>query len=615
VSPATSPRVPRHPFQVDLHGVVDLFARHLYSSPRVYLRELLQNAVDALTARRLLEPDCPGLVRLSAWGGDGLQVRDTGIGLTRDEADDLLATIGRSSKRLDDLETARADYIGQFGIGLLSAFMVAEEVELWSRSARDPAAAPVRWVGRADGTYTLDEVGQDEYGDVVPGAEPGSVVRLRPRIDQAHWLNLETVQALASDFGGLLPWDVAIEARLDDGETLWRRLTATEVPWRAAYRSPAQREEALAAYCAQTLGFRPLASIDLAVPVVGLTGVAFLLPSPTSPMNNNTHRVYLKRMLVGAQVPGVLPPWAFFVRCVVDAASLRPTASREALYEDDVLLATRDALGRAVRDWVVQLLAEDSPLRRAFVSTHHLAIRSLALQDDDLLDLAARLLPYETTLGPMTLEEFREHEGVIRYAATVEDYRRVAPVARAQGLGIVNAGYVYDADLLARLERHRPDWRIHPLATQDVAARLSELAPADELSCLDFLLAASEPVRELGCELTVRSYSPAALPALLLTDADVEHQRALRRAQDEVDGLWGGLLDDFAEPHAERRLVLNFDNSTVQALVSTTDPEVRTAGVRSLYVAAQLLAGEPLRGREAEVMNESLATLLRRAAG
>ena len=615
MSPTASAGAPRHPFQVDLHGVVDLFARHLYSSPRVYLRELLQNAVDALTARRMLDPGCPALVRLCAWGGDGLEVRDTGIGLTWDEADDLLATIGRSSKRLDDLEAARGDYIGQFGIGLLSAFMVAEEVELWSRSARDPAAVPVRWVGRADGTYTLDEIGVDEYAGVVPGAEPGSVVRLRPRVDQAHWLSLETVQALASDFGGLLPWDVAIEVHLDEGETLWRRLTATALPWRAAYPSPAEREAALAAYCAQTLGFRPLASIDLAVPVVGLTGVGFLLPGSTSPMSTNPHRVYLKRMLVGAQVQGLLPPWAFFVRCVVDAGALRPTASREALYEDDVLLATRDALGRVVRDWLVGVLAEESPLRRAFISTHHLAIRSLALQDDEMLDLAARLLPYETTLGSLTLEEFLEHEGVIRYAATVEDYRRVAPVARAQGLGIVNAGYVYDADLLARLEHHRPDWKIRHLAAQDVAATLSELVPADELSCLDFLLAAADPVRELGCELAVRSFSPEALPALLLTDADVEHQRSLRRTRDEVGGLWGGLLDDFAEPAASRRLVLNFDNSTVRALVAATDPEVRTAGVRSLYIAAQLLAGEPLRGREADVMNDALGTLLRRAAG
>jgi len=48
-----------HAFQVDLRGVVDLLSRHLYSGPRVYLRELLQNGVDAITARRQLDPDAP----------------------------------------------------------------------------------------------------------------------------------------------------------------------------------------------------------------------------------------------------------------------------------------------------------------------------------------------------------------------------------------------------------------------------------------------------------------------------------------------------------------------------------------------------------------------------
>jgi molecular chaperone HtpG len=358
-----------------------------------------------------------------------------------------------------------------------------------------------------------------------------------------------------------------------------------------------------------------LASIDLAVPLVGLTGVAFVLPAATSPMSANTHRVYLKRMLIGAQVPGLLPPWAFFVRCVVDTSVLRPTASREALYEDDVLLATREALGRAVRDWMLRVLSEDTPLRRSFISTHHLAIRSLALTDDDMFDVAVAVLPYETTLGPMTLDRFHDEQGAVRYTATVEDYRRVAPVARAQGLGIVNGGYVYDADLLARLARRRPGWDVRPLAATDVEATLAELEPSEELECLDFLLATAGSVRELGCELVMRRFSPSGLPSLIIADADVEHQRALRRTRDEVGGLWGGLLDDFAQSEPARRLVLNYDNSSVRALVTATDNDVRVAGVRSLYVTAQLLSGEPLRPRDADVMNDALETLLRRASG
>ncbi|MCZ4513184.1 ATP-binding protein, partial [Streptomyces sp. ActVer] len=109
-----------HTFQVDLRGLVDLLSHHLYSSPKVYLRELLQNAVDAITARRAEQPDAPALVRLFVEGdaGGALRVEDSGIGLTETDVHSLLATIGRSSKRAEGLESARSDFLGQFGIGL-----------------------------------------------------------------------------------------------------------------------------------------------------------------------------------------------------------------------------------------------------------------------------------------------------------------------------------------------------------------------------------------------------------------------------------------------------------------------------------------------------------------
>lgn len=145
---------PPHTFQVDLRGLVDLLSHHLYSSPKVYLRELLQNAVDAITARRAEEPDAPARVRLFAAEGR-LRVEDSGVGLTEDDVHSLLATIGRSSKRAEGLQDVRSDFLGQFGIGLLACFVVAERIRVVSRSARTPDAPPVEWTARDDGSYTV----------------------------------------------------------------------------------------------------------------------------------------------------------------------------------------------------------------------------------------------------------------------------------------------------------------------------------------------------------------------------------------------------------------------------------------------------------------------------
>ncbi|NDO90241.1 HSP90 family protein [Cellulosimicrobium composti] len=610
-------------FQVDLRGVVDLLARHLYSSPRVYLRELLQNGVDAITARGALgDTDGPARIVLRPLAGGGLEVHDTGVGLTRDEAHELLATIGRSSKRDVELGTGRTEFLGQFGIGLLSAFMVADEIELVSRSARPSAAggpaAPVRWRGRSDGRYELVELAPD---DPDAPAEPGSVVRLRPRRDTEHWLAPETVVALAQDFGSLLPVELLVETRLDDpaadgpdAPVALRRLSGEDLPWRAAHPTPAARDAALAAYAERTLGFTPLARIDLDLPLAGLSGVAYVLPAAVAPTTTARHRVYLKRMLLGSAVDDLLPPWAFFVRCVLDASVLRPTASREGLYEDEVLLATRDALGAQVRRWLLETLATDSALARRFLETHHLAVRALALTDDEMLDVAARVLPFETTAGTGTLADLAEAHprGRLLYTTTVEEFRRIAPVAAAQGLPVVNGGYVYDAALLERVAARFPAWRLAPVAAADVSHVLAGVEPLRELEVADALAALDAALDEQGCDVVLRRFEPDALPAMLLHDRDGDHAREAARAA-ETDDLWGEILAGISGPSRPRRLVLNDANDTVRDLLASPDADVRAAGARSLYVTAVLASGKALQPAGAALMNDSLSLLLARA--
>ncbi len=132
----------------------------------------------------------------------------------------------------------------------------------------------------------------------------------------------------------------------------------------------AARYARLSAYAAEAFGFVPFDMVDFSVPEAGLRGVAFVLPMPASPASRVTHRVYLKQMLLSESVEGLLPEWAFFVRCVIDTTELRPTASREALYEDSLLADVRESLGDQLRGWMTRLAATD-PLRlAAFLRIH-----------------------------------------------------------------------------------------------------------------------------------------------------------------------------------------------------------------------------------------------------
>lgn len=306
-------------FQVDLRGLVDLLSHHLYSSPRVYVRELLQNAVDAVTARHALDPEAEIRIRLSASAGR-VTIEDSGIGLTAAEAHSLLATIGRSSKRGGDhgLETTRREFLGQFGIGLLACFVVARQIRVITRSARDPQAAPVEWLATDDGSYTVRELPDEAR------REPGTTVILQARPGAEEWTVPARVEQLARDYGSLLPYDITF----DDGEGGEpRAVTDRPAVWDRPFPTPAARRVALAGHCAQLFGFTPLDSIDLDLPVAGVRGVAYVLPEPTSPAHRAGHRVHLKGMLLTDHADNLLPDWAFFVRAVIDTDTLRPTAS------------------------------------------------------------------------------------------------------------------------------------------------------------------------------------------------------------------------------------------------------------------------------------------------
>lgn len=608
-------------FQVDLTGLVDLLSTHLYAGPSVYIRELLQNAVDAIAARSAMDPDAQRTVHLEA-DGRTMRITDTGVGLTADEARRLLSTIASSSKRDELLGGGRREFLGQFGIGLLSAFTVAQTVTVESRSARSGFPA-MRWVGAADGTFTVTDI--DDPVEPVHGMERpiGTTVTLTARLGFEHWLEPDTVRALAREYGGLLDVDVSMEVEVPGIGRRRRRLTQPAPAWLAEHGSPSARERAISAYCAETFGFEPMAAIDLAVDAVGLTGAAFVLPAAVAP-GAGSSRVHLKRMLLGANVPGLLPDWAFFVRTVVDTDGLTPSASREQLRDDEVLAATREELGRQVRAWVQRTVEGGGATARRFLETHHLALRAMALVDDAMLDLVARVVPFETTQGFSTIAELAEH-GEIVYAPTTEAYRSVASVATAQGLAVVNAGYVYDADLLARLGG-RPGWATREFVSSDLQGTMHLPSAERETATAPAIARARELLADADCDVLLRVFEPADCPAVLLRDADAERRRDLDREREATPDLWGGLLDSLAGPQnaaRTRTLALNDASPLVRALLGGVSGGASgsaaggahasrsfVAGLRAVYSTAVLLSGEPLRGSEATALNDALTTLL-----
>ncbi|MFD0362950.1 HSP90 family protein [Nocardia sp. GCM10030253] len=584
-------------FQVDLRGIVDLLSHHLYSSPRVYVRELLQNAVDAVTARQQLDPLAPTAIRIIV-DASGLRIVDPGIGLTESDVHRFLATIGRSSKH-DDIEGARREFLGQFGIGLLACFTVAETIRVVTRSAAESGAAPVEWCAAADGTYALRRLELEEC------PEPGTTVFLTPRVGAESWFTPGRVVELVRDYGSLLRYQVTVEW---DGVGL--RATDGPPEWRRTYASAAQRRAALFEYGERTLGFTPLDMIDLDVEAAGVSGVAYVLSQPGNPAESSAHRVYLKGMLLGDAVRGLLPDWAFFVRCVIDTDTLRPTAAREGLYEDERLAIVREALGDRIHHWLTEIATEQPERLTAFLSVHALGVKAMARHSIDLLRIMLPHLLFETTDGRVPLTEFARRHPMIRVTTTVEEFRQVAATAAAQGVGVVNGGYTYDAELVAQLPRIVPDVTVAKLDADAVTAALDTVDPSDELALAPVLAAARAALEPLDCDVILRAFHPISVPALYLDSRDARNDRTRADTALDADELWTEILGAMQTTAPRAQLVLNHHCAVVRGLRRIADPVFAMTAVESLYGQALLMTHRPLRPADTALLNRAFGEFL-----
>ncbi|RTE49078.1 HSP90 family protein [Actinobaculum sp. 352] len=558
-------------FQVDLAGLVELLSRNLYSGPRVFVRELLQNGVDAITARRGIDPSCPARITFSA-EGQILRIRDTGIGLTTDEAAELLATIGATSKR-DEFGMARTDFLGQFGIGLLSCFMVSDTITVRSRSAADRDARTIQWEGRSNGTWVVTTA-------VEPLTEPGTEMLLHSLPGEDPF-TFSSLSRLITEYGEFLPIPVELRA---EGQS--QVLTARRAPWE-------ENSAGAVSWCAANFGFHPFAVVPVEVPEAGVKGRAFILPTGAHPGQETRHRVYLRRMLLGSRITELLPEWAYFARVVIDAEHLHPTASREGLFDDDLLATTREALGEQIRTWLTRLSTTDPKLFSEFIAVHVSGLKAMAVSDAPTREMVARTVPFVTSLGEQTFTQVLERFGAFRYTRTASRFRSLEPVARANGLCIVNCGYAFDADLVAQFALDNPERAIGELEPAEVLGVL--VAPPEDTRqrMRPALAAAQTALDPAGVEVVLRAFAPVSLSVLFLPDAEIAGQALAEAVRDRAEGVWGALLDA-ADPFGDSRrplLVLNARSPVINQLAGAKDDQLLQAAVRGLYVQA-LLAGQ-----------------------
>ena len=161
-------------FKTESKKILDMMINSVYTNREIFLRELISNASDAidklyyksLTDKKVDLDKDDFMIRIDIDKDNRiLKITDNGIGMSEEELDTNLGIIAKSGsslfKEIND-NNKDINIIGQFGVGFYSAFMVAKEIEVISKSFEDNAAH--KWVSDGIDGYTISKADKDEYG-------------------------------------------------------------------------------------------------------------------------------------------------------------------------------------------------------------------------------------------------------------------------------------------------------------------------------------------------------------------------------------------------------------------------------------------------------------------
>ncbi|MFT0212930.1 molecular chaperone HtpG [Pseudomonas sp. F1_0610] len=434
-------------FQTEVKQLLHLMIHSLYSNKEIFLRELISNASDAVDKLRfealsngaLLANDSELRIRVSFdKEAKTLTIEDNGIGMSRDEVIANLGTIAKSGtadflSKLTGDQKKDSQLIGQFGVGFYSAFIVADQVDVYTRRADLPADQAVLWSSKGEGEFDIETITKEERGSRI-------VLHLKEtEVDFADGWRLRTIITKYSDHVGLpieLPKEQEEEGAEAAGE--WEVVNRASALWTRS-RSEVKEDEYKEFYKHVAHDYDdPLAWSHNRVE--GKLEYTSLLYVPARAPFDLYHReapkglkLYVQRVFIMDQADQFLPLYLRFIKGVVDSNDLSLNVSREILQKDPVIDSMKSALTKRVLDMLEKMAKADTEDYQKFWDTFGQVLKEGPSEDFANKEKIAGLLRFASTANEndkqvvslaQYIERMKEGQDKIYYL-TGESYAQV----------------------------------------------------------------------------------------------------------------------------------------------------------------------------------------------
>ncbi|WP_339480633.1 MULTISPECIES: molecular chaperone HtpG [unclassified Pseudomonas] len=402
-------------FQTEVKQLLHLMIHSLYSNKEIFLRELISNASDAVDKLRFEALSKPELLE----GGAELKIRvsfdkdaktvtleDNGIGMSREEVITHLGTIAKSGtadfmKNLSGDQKKDSHLIGQFGVGFYSAFIVADQVEVFSRRAGLAASEGVHWSSKGEGEFEVATVDKADRGTRI-------VLHLKSGEDEfADGWRLRNIIKKYSDHIALpieLPKEVTATEGEEKPEVEWETVNRASALWTRP-RTEVKDEEYQEFYKHIAHDYENPLSWSHNKVEGKLEYNSLLYVPARAPFDLYQReaprglKLYVQRVFVMDQAESFLPLYLRFIKGVVDSNDLSLNVSREILQKDPIIDSMKSALTKRVLDMLEKLAKNEPEQYKSFWKNFGQVMKEGPAEDFANKEKIAGLLRFASTQG------------------------------------------------------------------------------------------------------------------------------------------------------------------------------------------------------------------------
>ncbi len=399
-------------FEAEVNQLLNIVVNSLYTDKEIFVRELISNAADALEKMRRLsltekdyvDKEIPLETKIEADEKERyIKIVDTGVGLSESEAIKNLGTIAHSGskeflKQLAEGKSADTTLIGQFGVGFYSAFIVADEVIVESRSYR-PGAKGIEWRSDGSGSFTVKEK---------DGLRRGAIVTVKLKETESEFADIERIKSLITRYSNFVPFPIYIKGeQVNKVQAIWAR-----------QKSEIKEEEYEEFYkFIHFGGDKPFYRLHFNAEAPLSIKALLFFPGENSEVLGFGRMepgvsLYCKKVLIQQKSEVLLPEYFRFIRGVVDAEDLPLNISRETMQDSALIAKLKRVLTKRLIKRLSEEAGSDPKKYKEFFEKFGRFIKEGVYSDFDNRSDLAKLLRYDSSKmkdGELTsLDEYIE---------------------------------------------------------------------------------------------------------------------------------------------------------------------------------------------------------------